>query len=107
MANDAALAALAAEKQGRFWELHDLLLRNALRLDPTVLMVLAEQAGLNVLRFDGDRRSLGVLERLDADEKLATRIGVAGVPSLYLNGRLLPTWRIDYVKEQIDKLLGR
>ncbi len=104
LANDAALAALAAERQGLFWEYHDLLFQNARRLDNAVLLVLAEKAGLDVTRFDRDRRSLGALERLQADEKLGTTLGVAGLPTLYVNGRLMPTWRYDYLQSQIDKL---
>jgi protein-disulfide isomerase len=104
LANDAALAALSAERQGLFWEYHDLLFQNARRLDNAVMLVLAEQAGLDVTRFDRDRRSLGVLERLQSDEKLGTTLGVAGLPALYLNGRLMPTWRYDYLQSQIEKL---
>jgi protein-disulfide isomerase len=104
MSNDAALAALAAERQGLFWEYHDRLFQNSRRLDNSLLLVLAEQTGMDLARFDRDRRSLAVLERLQADEKLASTLGVAGLPTLYLNGRLMPTWRYDYLKEQIDKL---
>jgi protein-disulfide isomerase len=104
MANDAALAALAAGKQGLFWQYHDLLFQNSRRLDGNLLLVLAEQAGLDLTRFDRDRRSLWALERLQADEKLAAQLGVAGLPALYLNGRLMPTWRYDYLQDQINKL---
>ena len=104
LASDAALAALAAERQGLFWEYHDRLFQNTRRLDNSVLLVLAEQVGLDLTRFDRDRRSLSVLERLQADEKLAAQLGVAGLPTLYLNGRLMPTWRFDYLQSQIEKL---
>jgi protein-disulfide isomerase len=104
LASDAALAALAAERQGLFWEYHDRLFQNTRRLDNSVLLVLAEQVGLDLTRFDRDRRSLSVLERLQVDEKLAATLGVAGLPTLYLNGRLMPTWRFDYLQGQIDKL---
>jgi protein-disulfide isomerase len=103
LASEAALAALAAERQGLFWEYHDRLFDNARRLDPTVLLVLAEQTGLDLTRFDRDRRSLWALERLQTDEKLAAALGVAGLPTLYLNGRPLTTWRWDYLKSQIDQ----
>jgi protein-disulfide isomerase len=104
LASDAALAALAAERQGLFWEYHDRLFQNTRRLDNSVLLVLAEQVGLDLTRFDRDRRSLSVLERLQVDEKLAATLGVAGLPTLYLNGRIMPTWRFDYLQGQIDKL---
>lgn len=105
MANDAALAALAAEKQNLFWPYSDLLFQNSRRLDGNLLLVLAEQAGLDLTRFERDRRSLWALEELQADEKEAAQLGVAGLPTLYLNGREMPTWRYDYLKTKIDELL--
>ncbi|HKI98553.1 MAG TPA: thioredoxin domain-containing protein [bacterium] len=107
MANDAALAALAAEKQGLFWQYHDLLFQNSRRLDNNLLLVLAEQAGVDLSRFDRDRRSLAALERLQADEKEGAQLGVAGLPTLYLNGRLMPTWRFDYLQTKINELIGK
>jgi protein-disulfide isomerase len=103
LASEAALAGLAAERQGLFWEYHDQLFRNARRLDAALLVVLAEQVGLDLTRFDRDRRSLWALERLAADEKQAVTLDVAGLPTLYLNGRLLPTWRYDYLQEQVER----
>ncbi len=103
MANEAALASLAAERQGLFWEFHDQLFLNSRRLDDTLLLVLAEQVGLDLTLFNEKRRSLAVLERLALDEKLATSLGVTGLPTLFLNGRLMPTWRFDYLQSQIDK----
>ncbi|MDH4246435.1 MAG: DsbA family protein [Deltaproteobacteria bacterium] len=106
-ATEAAVAALAALKQNRFWEMHEQLLANSRRLDPATLLSLAEQVGLDVRRFESDRRSLATLELLDADEKLAAKSGVSGVPALFLNGSALLTWRYDYLKEQVEKALGR
>jgi protein-disulfide isomerase len=103
-AQEAALAALAAEKQGKFWELHELLYQNSRRLDANLYPVLAEQAGLVLAQFEKDRRSPEVQQRLSEDEQSATLASVPGVPALYLNGRLLPTWRYDYVRGQIEQL---
>ena len=103
LANKAALAAIAAGKQGRFWEMHELLLKNSRSLSQALFISLAEQLGLEVSRFNTDMQSLATLELLDKDEKSGAQIGVAGVPTLYLNGRILPTWRHDYVNDQIKK----
>ena len=105
-ANDAALAAVAAEEQGLFWEFHDKLLENTRRLDLTITLLLAEEVGLDLPAFDAARRSIMALSRLAADEKEATRLNVSGVPALFLNGRLLSTWRHDYLHDQIEQLRG-
>jgi protein-disulfide isomerase len=104
-ANEAALAALAAEKQERTWEMHDLLFHNTRRLEPNLYLMLAQQLGMDLAQFDQDRRSLWALERLAEDEKEAVRAGVDRVPTFFLNGRRLKSWRYDFVKSRIDRLL--
>jgi protein-disulfide isomerase len=103
-ATDAALAALAAERQGKFWELNELLYQNSRRLDAGVYPVLADQAGLNLAQFEKDRHGPEVQARLSEDEQSAAGAAVPGVPALYLNNRLLPQWRYDYVRAQIEAL---
>jgi protein-disulfide isomerase len=103
-AQDAALAALAADRQGKFWELQDLLYQNSRRLDANLYAVLADQAGLNLAQFDRDRHSPEIQAKLAEDEQAAVQASVPGVPTLYLNGRALPQWRYDYVRAQIDAL---
>ena len=103
-ATEAALAALAAERQGKFWELHELLYQNSRRLDAGLYPVLADQAGLNLAQFDKDRHSPEVQARLSEDEQSAAGAAVPGVPALYLNNRLLPQWRYDFVRAQIEAL---
>lgn len=106
-ANEAALAAIAAEKQGKFWEFHDLLFQNSRRLESNLYLVLAEQAGLNLSQFERDRRSVGALERLAEDEKAGAEAGVAGVPAVFLNGRPMQTWRYDYLRSHIEQMRKR
>ena len=107
LASESAKAVMAAHKQGRFREMHELLLRNSRQLKPATLLILAEQAGLDLNRFDADRRSLWALEVLTADEKLAAQSGIEGVPVVFLNGRRMSTWRYDFLKSQIEKVLPR
>ena len=47
-ATEAVLVALAAEKQGRGWEMHDLLFKNSRRLDENLFLMLAQDLGLNL-----------------------------------------------------------
>jgi protein-disulfide isomerase len=106
-AQDAALAALAAERQGKFWEYNELLYQNSRRLEPNLYAVLADQAGLNLAQFEKDRHGPEVLARLTEDEQSATQASVPGVPALYLNNRALSQWRYDYVRSQIEALRKR
>jgi protein-disulfide isomerase len=106
-AHDAALAAVAAGRQGRFWEMHELLFRNSRVLQPSLYTLLANQIGLDLTAFERDRTSLWALERLTDDEKDAVKAEVRGVPELYLNGRRLQTWRYDYLKAEVERLLRK
>ncbi|MCZ6842101.1 MAG: thioredoxin domain-containing protein [SAR324 cluster bacterium] len=104
-AHEAALASLAAEKQERAWEMFDLLFKSTRRLEPNIYLLLAQQLNLDLSSFDRDRRSLWALERMDMDEKTAVKAGVTAVPTFFLNGRRMKSWRYDFLKSQIDQLL--
>ena len=83
----AAAAAEAAALQGRFWEMHELLFHRQKALEDGDLLAYAEQLGLDVARFDGDRDSGGVLARIrrDVDSGLASG-EVHGTPTLFIDG---------------------
>jgi protein-disulfide isomerase len=82
-------AAVEAARQGRFWDMHDLLFANQQRLEPEHLVGYAEQLGLDVDVFRtalADRRHRFVVDR-DAAE--ARALGVTGTPTLFVNGQRL------------------
>ncbi len=81
-----ALAAEAAARQGAFWAFHDALYTDQGRLDDPHLWARCEQAGLDVERFDEDRRDPLVAERVARDVRDAMRAGAATTPTLVLPG---------------------
>jgi Na+/H+ antiporter NhaA/predicted DsbA family dithiol-disulfide isomerase len=87
---DAQLAAEATEAaaaQGRFWEMHDLLLDHQDRLRVRDLLRYAETLGLDVERFSADlRRHLGAT-RVAEDLDSADLSGVTGTPTFFINGK--------------------
>ncbi|HEV8176251.1 MAG TPA: DsbA family protein, partial [Gemmatimonadales bacterium] len=74
-------AAEAAGLQGRFWEMHDSLFGDQGHLDQPHLWERAEQLGLDMDRFEADRRSEAVAERVAADFRSGIRAGVATTPT--------------------------
>jgi protein-disulfide isomerase len=82
----AACAAEAAGAQGRFWEMHDLLFADQGRLEDPHLWQRARALGLDVERFDADRRSDAVLERVKRDFRSGVRAGVVTTPTLFAGG---------------------
>lgn len=106
-ARPAALAALAAGEQGKFWEVHDLLFRNYSSLNEAKFTELAQQAGLDPARFAADRARPELAARVDRDLREGARVGVRGTPSLYLNGRQLRLSNLAGLQAEIDAELAK
>jgi protein-disulfide isomerase len=86
---NAALTALAANRQGKFWELHDLLFENFNSLNPKKIDDLAAQTGLDMEQLKKDRIDPGLDALITRDINEGTAIGVHGTPTIFINGRLL------------------
>ena len=86
-----ACAAEAAALQGRFWEMHDSLYADQGRLEDPHLWARAQELGLDVDRFDADRRSEAVLARVRRDFHSGVRAGVATTPAFFVAGVLQPS----------------
>jgi protein-disulfide isomerase len=81
-----ASAAEAAGLQGRFWEMHDSLLEDQGHLDDPHLWRRAEELGLDLKRFEADRRSEALADRVERDFRSGIRAGVTTTPTQFLNG---------------------
>jgi len=81
-----AHAAEAAALQGAFWQMHDSLFGDQGRLDDPHLWARAETLGLDLDRFEADRRSLAVTERVERDFRTGVRAGVVSTPTLFVDG---------------------
>jgi protein-disulfide isomerase len=82
----AACAAEAAGLQGRFWEMHHALYADQGRLDDPHLWARAERLGLDVARFDADRRSDAIEARVRRDFEGGIRAGVVTTPTAFIDG---------------------
>ena len=83
----AAEAAEAADAQGAFWPMHDLLLDHQDALTARNLVGYAEQLGLDVDRFRDDLRTHSAGARIAEDVDSADLSGVSGTPTFFINGR--------------------
>jgi Na+/H+ antiporter NhaA len=87
---DAELAAQAAEAagaQGKFWEMHDLLLAHQDQLRKPDLLRYAEELGLDVPRFQKELYAHMHLARVGHDVESADISGVSGTPTFFVDGR--------------------
>jgi Na+/H+ antiporter NhaA len=83
----AAEASEAAARQGRFWDMHDLLLDHQDALHPKDMWRYAEQLGLDGDRFADDVRDHRGAARVARDVDSADLSGVSGTPTFFINGR--------------------
>jgi protein-disulfide isomerase len=86
-AEPAARAAVAAERQGKFWEMHDKLFADAESLDEATFVLYARELKLDVDKFKADFASADVAKKVADDKKLCVDKGGSSTPTFFLNGR--------------------
>jgi protein-disulfide isomerase len=87
LARPMAKAAVAADAQGHFWDMHDRLFALTGTADRAALDGMARSLGLDVARFDRDLDDPSLDARIDADAADAKALGVTGTPTFFVNGR--------------------
>ncbi len=84
-----AAAAEAAGAQGRFWEMHDALFADPGRTEDPHLWAHAQRLGLDLARFERDRRGEDALGRVRAQTRAGMRAGLTVTPTLIAGGAIL------------------
>jgi predicted DsbA family dithiol-disulfide isomerase len=102
----AAKAALAAGKQGKFWEFHDALFENQRSLGDEFFLTKAKELGLDIEKFKADMQLEEIQKTIEADMELANKIKINGTPAFLVNNVLISGAQpIENFKEAIDKIL--
>ncbi|HXU04653.1 MAG TPA: thioredoxin domain-containing protein [Polyangia bacterium] len=83
----AAEAAVAAQKQGKFWQYQDKLWEKSDELTPAEIEKAAKEVGLDVTKFRQDVASEPVKARVQKDRADGAAAGIEATPTLYINGR--------------------
>ena len=86
-AHQSAMAALAAGKQGKFWEFHSKLLENHNKLDEEKIIEIATELELDLDQFGRDRNLETSRRLIREDVENGRLVGVRGTPSAFLNGK--------------------
>ena len=77
---------MAANAQGKFWQMHDKLFANQQALDRPSLDKYAEEIGLNMAKYKAAMDGHQYKAQIDADSKAGTAIGASGTPAFFING---------------------
>jgi len=83
----AAAEAAAAQREVAFWRLVDSIYRDQGRIDDPHLWERARTLDLDLERFERERRSATVAERVRRDFQAGIRAGVTGTPGAFVAGR--------------------
>jgi protein-disulfide isomerase len=106
-ADPAARAAVAAGKQGKFWEMHDELFKNSRNLSAETIKGIAEKLGLNTKKFETDWNSDDVKKQVDEELAQGQKVDVRGTPSFFINGKVAQNRSVDGFKAQIEEELKK
>ena len=109
-AKPAALASLAAQRQGKFWQMHDLIFKNqATMKDPQGnfrFNEFAKEIGLNIAKFEKDMKDPELEKIIAEDMKHGADAQVTGTPSLHINGKKVNDRSFEGMKRQIEAELA-
>jgi len=103
----AAIAALAAGSQGRFWEFHDLLFKNYNRLNDQKIREIALSLGLDEVEFEKKMKDPALQGRIRQDVFDGRKAGVRSTPTVFINGRLVRYRTLQGFQAAIDKELQK
>ena len=106
-ATKAAIAALAANAQGKFWEFHDALFKNYSKLDDAKIQQIATDLGLDMVKFNSDMGDPALETLVARDVRDGGEADVNGVPAVFINGKVLKNRSLPGFHEMITAELEK
>ena len=103
----AAVAALAADSQGKFWEFHDLLFENYNKLSDQKIQEIAQTVGLNLEEYEKKKNDPAIKRKVNQDFSDGRKAGVRGTPTIFINGIRLRDRSLKGFQAAIDKQLQK
>ncbi|OWV06116.1 MULTISPECIES: thioredoxin domain-containing protein [unclassified Fibrobacter] len=103
-AKPAAAAAIAAQKQGKFWEFRYALAPHSRELTDSTFEAVAKEVGLNIEQFNKDRVLDDAMNaRIQKDFDLGVKVGVQGTPNFYINGKRQDRFSPELVEKMLKE----
>jgi protein-disulfide isomerase len=102
----AAEALMAAGDQDKYWEMHDIMIKNSPTLDRDSLIKYASELKLDIVRFTKDLDTMKHKELIEQDKKLAFSMDLYNTPTFFINGRkVIGNRPYEYMKKIIEEEL--
>ena len=86
-AEHAARAAMAADRQGKFWQMHKALFDSKMPLTETTILAFAKEMSLDLTKFKKDMRSDEIADAVARDRKQGEDVKLRATPTIFINGR--------------------
>jgi protein-disulfide isomerase len=106
-AKKASIAALAANRQGKFWEYHHKLFEAGSSLSEAKIQDIAKELGLDLEKFNKDLKDPAIENLINRDTKDGVQADVKGTPTIFVNGKLLKNRSIEGFQQMIDAELNK
>jgi protein-disulfide isomerase len=109
----AAVASLAAHKQGKFWPFHDICYKDSKNLSDSDLLKKAKDAGVEDMdKFKKDLKSKSLLKIVEKDKLEGLKLGVKGTPTVFIDGKKYSGETTysdlkDVLNEELDLVAGK
>ena len=101
------MAALAANKQGKFWAFHHKLFQHHKKIDDAKIQDIAIALGLDLKKFKKDMASPAIAALINRDLENGRTAGIRGTPTVFINGKLLKNMSLKGFSEIIEAELKR
>ena len=101
-ARQASAAALAADKQGKFWQFHEKIYENQKSLNDAKVQEIAKELGLNLEQFNKDLKDPAIQNLINRDLANGQQAGVRGTPSVFVNGRMVKNPSAQAIQQLVD-----
>jgi len=106
ISKQASLAALAAEIQGKYWDMHSYLFEHQTSLSDSIINKGAESLSLNMDQFLSDMKESSLSARIEQDISAGNSLGVNATPTFYLNGKKLTLNSYEDLKKAVEKVIA-
>lgn len=106
-AQKAATAALAAYRQGKFWEFHERIFQNFKALNDVKFQEIARELALDLKKFNEDIQDQAIRNQINFDLRNGRRAGVRGTPTVFVNGKRLQQRKIQGFTRIIEAELSK
>ena len=106
-ARKAAIVALSAGKQGKFWEMHEKLFANQRELNDAKVEAIARELALDMEQFNKDLKDPAIASLIDKDMNDGRQANVRGTPTIFVNGKLLNQRTLQGFQQAIEAELRK